>query len=76
MSLPRLPGQKENRYFHLLSGEPDLEKLSAEEAAANITSSGSAPAARISELEEKVEKISRDLEELKEQFQQFKKQFE
>lgn len=76
MSLPRLPGQKENRYFHLLSGEPDLEKLSAEEAAANITSSGSAATARISELEEKVENISREMDELKEQFQQFKKQFE
>lgn len=76
MMLPRFPGQKENRYIHLLSGEPDVEKLSAEEAFAPPAGSRSGNETRIVELEAKVENLTRELEALKEQFGQFKKQFE
>ena len=76
MMLPRFPGQKENRYIHLLSGEPDVEALSAEEAAATAVSSRSANETRITELEAKVENLSGELQALKEQFNQFRKQFE
>lgn len=74
--LPRFPGQKENRYMHLLSGEPDLEKFPPEKTFPTTAGVRSANEARISELEGKVENLTRELEELREQFGQFKKQFE
>lgn len=73
MMLPRLPGQKENRYLHLLSGEPDLDALTARETSA---APQAAENSRLMELEEKVEMLSRELQALKEQFRQFKQQFE
>jgi uncharacterized protein YceH (UPF0502 family) len=76
MMLPRFSGQKENRYIHLISGKPDVEKLSAEEASETFAGAGSSSAAHLSELEEKVENLTRELENLKKQFEQLKKQFE
>ncbi len=73
MMLPRMPGQKESRYVHLLSGEPDLEALATREASAAPQPAGNS---RLTELEEKVEMLSREIQELKDQFQQFKRQFE
>lgn len=73
MMLPRMPGQKENRYAQLLAGEPDLEALAAREASAVPQPAGTS---RLAELEEKVEMLTRELQELKEQFRQFKQQFE
>jgi uncharacterized protein YceH (UPF0502 family) len=59
--LPRLPGQKEARYTHLLSGEPDLEAL-AEPAIAS-------PPNRVAQLEQ-------DLRDLRSEFNDLKRRFE
>jgi len=59
--LPRQPGQKEARYTHLLSGEPDLETL-AEPATG-------APPTRVAQLEQ-------DLRDLRSEFDDLKRRFE
>ena len=50
--LPRQPGQKEDRYAHLLSGEPDIPVAPA--YSAPVTSS-SGLEARVAELEAELE---------------------
>jgi uncharacterized protein YceH (UPF0502 family) len=60
--LPRQPGQKEARYAHLLSGEPDLEAL------AEAAPAGGQPT-RVAQLEE-------DLRELRSEFNDLKRRFE
>src|SRR5262249_7033573 len=40
VQLPRAPGQKEPRWVHLLSGEPDVEVFEAASAPARSSSSG------------------------------------
>jgi uncharacterized protein YceH (UPF0502 family) len=71
--LARLPGHKESRYRHLLSGEPD------EAAAETAPQPGlaSTPAdERIERLEQAVADLQSDMEMLKQDFQDFRKQFE
>src|SRR5690606_30109444 len=58
MQLPRMPGQKETRYVHLLSGEPDMSKL-------EFRSTSSPAATSNSELEARVEALERELAELR-----------
>ncbi len=55
--LPRFSGQKEVRYVHLLSGEPDLSKLEFRPTAA---------AASSSDLEARVEALEQAVQELRE----------
>jgi uncharacterized protein YceH (UPF0502 family) len=59
--LPRMPGQKEARYVHLLSGEPDLEALAEPSSAA--------PPGRVAQLEQ-------DLRDLRSEFDELKRRFE
>jgi len=59
--LPRLPGQKEARYVHLLSGEPDLEAMTEPSSAA--------PPTRVAQLEQ-------DLRDLREEFDDLRRRFE
>jgi uncharacterized protein len=59
--LPRLPGQKEARYVHLLSGEPDLETMAEPPSAA--------PPTRVAQLEQ-------DLRDLRDEFNDLKRRFE
>lgn len=74
MKLPRQAGQKEARFAHLLSGEPDVEQIV--EATAERKSRHSNDAERIASLEETVQSLSQRVEELTAQFDLFKKQFE
>jgi len=69
IKLPRQTGTKENRYAHLLSGEPVIDDSAAEVAM---------PAAneRIEALEGEVASLKAEIIEIKEQFEQFRKQFE
>jgi uncharacterized protein YceH (UPF0502 family) len=53
-ALPRLSGQKEGRYAHLLCGEPDIPPPAATSSAV-VSSTGLT--ARVSELENELEKI-------------------
>jgi uncharacterized protein YceH (UPF0502 family) len=69
MALPRMPGQKEVRYVHLLGGEPDpaeLETLAAQSAHRSADTDGFAAglAARIDALESAVEALREEVAEL------------
>jgi len=72
--LPVLPGQKEARFAHTLSGEIDVGAL----AAAHPTRAAQAGAAadRIAKLEEEVTALREEVGSLKMTFEEFKKQFE
>jgi len=62
-ALPRQPGQKEDRYAHLLSGEPDIPTPSA----TTITAAPSTGlAARVAELEGELEVIRNRLTAIEE----------
>ncbi len=69
--LPRQPGQKEQRYVHLLCGEPDLSTWSFAPDA-----SDEGDRVRIAALEEKVAALAQELNALKEAFLNWKAQFE
>ena len=74
VKLPRQAGQKDARYVHLLSGEPDLSHVEAattEPPARRTIDSERAP-----RLEEQVQLLKRQVEELERQFAEFRKQFE
>lgn len=68
--LPRRPGEKEQRYAHLLSGEPQVAPSEEmhEETVGRMD--------RISVLEEEVARQREELEDLKRQFADFRRQFE
>lgn len=71
-ALPRMPGQKETRYIHLLGGEPDLAEL---ESIAARAAASAAPAAqdgladRVEALETAVAALQEELAALRAQQQ-------
>jgi uncharacterized protein YceH (UPF0502 family) len=71
-ALGRRPGTKEIRYAHLLSGDVEAWEPPAETA----SSSGSADAERLIQLEEQVAALRNEVAELKQQMADFRKQFE
>ncbi len=71
--LERLPGQKEARYAHLLSGEIDVSSLPAP---GEKRSSGSADGSRVEALENEVAALKNELAEFKATFDEFRKQFD
>jgi uncharacterized protein len=71
-ALGRRPGTKEIRYAHLLSGDVEAWEPPAETA----SSSGSADAERLIQLEEQVATLRNEVAELKQQMADFRKQFE
>ena len=73
--LERMPGQKEARYAHLLSGEIDTASLAASTAQVTPANS-SASADRILKLEQEIETLRGELDSFKETFEEFRKQFE
>ena len=56
LRIPRQPGQREDRYMHLLCGKPDLTAIAA--------MGGSAKKSASPELEERVEKLEAQVEQL------------
>lgn len=72
VKLERQIGQKEARYAHLLSGEIDLESISA----AREISAGQTKNDRIAELEREIENLRSEFNLFRESFEEFKKQFE
>jgi uncharacterized protein YceH (UPF0502 family) len=75
VSLPRQPGQKEARFAHLLSGEPQIEEM-AEAQSFERTHRRANDSERVAKLEEQVQGLTEQVESLTTQFEQFKKQFE
>src|SRR5215510_14041045 len=73
MKLPRQSGQKDARFTHLLSGQPELEQI--ETAVEKPTRRGS-DSERVAKLEERVQTLTQQVENLTTQFEEFKKQFE
>jgi uncharacterized protein YceH (UPF0502 family) len=80
--LPRVPGTKESRYAHLLSGDvasweqPSQVSVSELASSAAERSSATSDAGRISALESEVEALKLQLAELKQQLADFRSQFE
>jgi uncharacterized protein YceH (UPF0502 family) len=73
--LPRRPGEKEQRYAHLLSGPVDMTEMAMEAAGpAQAVSSGQRD--RLASLEVEVSQLRAEVDELKRRFTQFEKQFD
>jgi uncharacterized protein YceH (UPF0502 family) len=73
MRLPRLAGQKEARYAHLLSGPVELTEPPPRPARRDAMGTGDD---RVAQLESEVTTLRQELVELRQQFTEFKKQFE
>src|SRR5690606_24571854 len=69
--LPRQPGQKEVRYAHLLSGEPQVEAATTMERPP-----ASSAASRIDTLERQVASLETELTDLRSQFEEFRRSFQ
>jgi uncharacterized protein YceH (UPF0502 family) len=79
LKLPRLAGQKESRYAHLLGGEVEVPlETEGESARAEAGARGGRgeTAERVAHLETELKAVRAELAELREQFAEFKKQFE
>ncbi len=74
MKLPRQPGQKDARFTHLLSGEPNIEATKVAESERTVHRISESD--RIAELEEQVRTLAQEVQSLSVQFAEFKKQFE
>ncbi len=72
VKLPRMPGQKESRYAHLMSGPVDIEEMAQATPAKSYASAGD----DVARIEEEVKNLREELEELKKRFNDFKAQFE
>lgn len=72
--LPRLPGTKESRYAHLLSG--DVEGWEAPPESSASSDRGTGDDERVIRLEGEVGELRKEIAELKQQMESFKKQFE
>lgn len=68
--LPRRPGQKEVRYAHLLSGEPQVEVGERGPAVDMVE------ADRVEALEHAVESLRTEMGELRARFEEFKREFQ
>src|SRR5580765_3122708 len=74
VKLPRQAGQKEARFAHLLSGEPQIEEA-ASPSPEPARSRANDPE-RLANLEEQIETLNARIEDLTNQFAAFKNQFE
>ena len=72
IKLERLPGQKEARFAHLLSGEVDVSAYAKEHS----TAGRHAGDERIENLERELENLRNEFNLFRETFEEFKKQFE
>jgi uncharacterized protein YceH (UPF0502 family) len=76
--LPRMPGTKEVRYTHLLSGEDAVERHAAASGFSShpTISEPSSRQDRVTQLEDEVAQLRTEIDSLARQFESFKKQFE
>jgi uncharacterized protein YceH (UPF0502 family) len=76
VKLPRQPGQKEQRFAHLLSGEPENIELMTYSRQEPGMPAAVAENERIVELEKSVAYLKEEIELLKNEFVSFKKEFQ
>ncbi len=76
VKLPRQAGRKENRYMHLLSGEPEISDIgpAVAEEAATLTVRGENE--KIAQLEEQLSTLRLEFDDFREEYNIFKKQFD
>jgi uncharacterized protein len=74
MKAPRIPGQKESRYAHLLSGRPELTEAPHYPAAADIPSAEE-KGSEIAVLQEELAALRKEFEEFKLKVSAFMEQF-
>ena len=74
--IPRLRGQKEARFAHLLSGTPDVKESDISPAQEPARLEVITENERLAALEEEVRSLKQTLEDLRKQFSGFRKQFE
>lgn len=74
--LPRLPGTKEPRYAHLLSGPVEIPPAETMPKPEPATLAVRAENERFAKLEAEVAQLRRELDDVKQQFADFRKQFE
>lgn len=74
--LTRLPGHKESRFAHLLSGEPEQGEADESAGKEAVTPRGPAAGEQIAALEKEMEIVRTELAELKQAFLEFKRQFD
>lgn len=75
VKLPRLPGQKDARFAHLLTGQPIVETF-PEASASTRSTRREHDGDRVDKLEEQLQTLIQQIEDLSAQFEEFKKQFE
>jgi len=63
--IPRSPGQREDRYMHLLCGQPDLTAIAAMSNSTKSNSSGDDE--RTGQLEQKIEQLEQHVKRLQQQ---------
>lgn len=73
--LPKLPGTKEARYAHLLSGDVEVPEL-PHLPASPVSSRASVDTDRIDHLENELAALRKELTDLKQQFSDFQRQFQ
>lgn len=66
VQIPRGPGQREDRYMHLLTGPVDIEAIAARSAAASATATASP------EVDERLQALEAEVSELREQLAQLR----
>jgi len=76
IKLPRQSGQKESRYMHLFSGEPEIKEQDRPVVDESATVQVRSENERIRKLEEELALLKNELHELKKAFTDLKSQFE
>jgi uncharacterized protein len=75
-TLPRRVGQKDVRYAHLLSGEPETDYQSEPEHSDSAGINQPSRSDRLSALEQEVELLRAEVDGMRREFEEFRKQFE
>jgi hypothetical protein len=76
LTLPRRAGQKDVRYAHLLSGEPDVNYQFEPEHSEPTGANQHSKSDRLSALEQEVESLRAEVDGMRREFEEFRKQFE
>ncbi len=76
LKLAKLPGRKESRFAHLLSGKPEQPEDGGSAVTEPATVKVRVGNEKITALEEEVNRLREELEELKESFNEFRSQFD